>query len=180
MLSSPSAQTGPPTGRISAQSCSRKTKNLQVTASSASADTAQPCNQLLNPDPNTAFICIAANAFNQYGADYRMDEAYQRMQAIHPADGLLDVSDAYYCRPSKVVIGGHVQSVNAGSTPTESYCARGAPEVPVGEAEWQARNISVYDGHGFCVVYHWKVVDTRIARRTRRAASTSTPARSGR
>ena len=84
-------------------------------APTAQEDTAQPCNQLLNPDPHTAFICIAANAFNKYGADYWMDEAYQRMQAIHPADGLLDVSDAYYCRPSKVVIGGHVQSVDAGS-----------------------------------------------------------------
>ena len=135
--------------------------HVDRTASAATLPAGQPCNQLLNPDPHLAFVCITADAFNKYGADYWLSTAYTRLQTIHPATGLLVVTDAYYCRPNKVIIDGHVQSVDAGATTTESYCERGAPDVPAGEAEWQARVLSVYDGHGACVVYHWKVVDTQ-------------------
>ena len=133
-------------------------------ASAAPADTAQPCNQLLNPDPHLAFVCVAANAFKQpNGADYWMDTAYGRDQFIHPAGTNFDVASIYFCRPNGIIVGGHVQSVDEGSTPTESWCERGAPGVPTGEAEWQARVTAVYDGHGACIVYDWKIVDTNAS-----------------
>jgi hypothetical protein len=128
-------------------------------ASPAPADTAQPCNQLLNPDPHRAFICITQNAFTgPYGADYWMDEAYQRDMAFHPAKGLLAASEIFFCRPNGIITDGYEGSIDEGSTATESWCARGAPGIKLGAAEWQARLIVLADG---CVVYHWDVIDSQ-------------------